>query len=148
TGRHLYAGGMTDQLPKNSVTTDPARIVEGFLYAMRNKDFDAMDAALDDDVVYQNVGLPIIRGRRRTVTFLQRGLSRPSAGFDVKIHRIATEGSAVLTERTDVIIFGPFQPQFWVGGVVEVRDGRITLWRGYFDFSHTPQGRVRPPAAT
>jgi limonene-1,2-epoxide hydrolase len=138
---------MTDQLPKHSVTTDPARIVEGFLYAMRDKDFDAMDAALDDDVVYQNVGLPIIRGRRRTVTFLQRGLSRPSAGFDVKIHRIATEGSAVLTERTDVIIFGPFQPQFWVCGVFEVRDGRITLWRDYFDFLDILKGSVRALAA-
>jgi len=138
---------MTDQLPKNSVTTDPARIVEGFLYAMRNKDFDAMDAALDDDVVYQNVGLPIIRGRRRTVTFLQRGLSRPNAGFDVKIHRIATEGSAVLTERTDVIIFGPFQPHFWVCGVFEVRDGRITLWRDYFDFLDILKGSVRALAA-
>ena len=70
-----------------------------------------------------------------------RGLSRPSAGFDVKIHRIATEGSAVLTERTDVMIFGAVRSlQFWVCGVFEVRDGRITLWRDYFDFLRHRQG--------
>jgi limonene-1,2-epoxide hydrolase len=137
---------MTDQLSNGSVTTDPARVVESFLYALRDKDFDAADEALDDDLVYQNVGLPTIRGRQRTMKLL-RGLSRPNAGFDVKIHRIASEGSAVLTERTDVLIFGPFQAHFWVCGVFEVRDGRITLWRDYFDFLDIVKGSVRALAA-
>lgn len=53
--------------------------------------------------------------------------------WDVKIHRIVTDGTSVLTERTDAIIIGPFQAHFWVCGVFEVRDGRITLWRDYFD---------------
>ena len=137
---------MTDQLPEQSVTTNPTRTVETFLYAMRDKDFDAMDAALDDDLVYQNVGLPTIRGRARTMKFL-RSLSRPNMGFDVKIHRIAAEGTAVLTERTDMLVFGPFQPQFWVCGVFEVRDGRITLWRDYFDFLDVVRATVRALAA-
>ena len=137
---------MTDQLPDRSVTTDPARVVESFLYALRDKDFDAADEVLDDDLVYQNVGLPTIRGRQRTMKLLG-GLSRPNAGFDVKIHRIASEGSAVLTERTDVLIFGPFRAHFWVCGVFEVREGRITLWRDYFDFVDIVKGSVRALAA-
>jgi limonene-1,2-epoxide hydrolase len=28
---------------------------------------------------------------------------------------------------------GPLRLQFWVCGVFEVHDGRITLWRDYFD---------------
>ena len=137
---------MTDQLPDRSLTTDPARVVETFLYALRDKDFDAADEVLDDDLVYQNVGLPTIRGRQRTMKLLG-GLSRPNAGFDVKIHRIASEGSAVLTERTDVLIFGPFRAHFWVCGVFEVREGRITLWRDYFDFVDIVKGSVRALAA-
>ena len=137
---------MTDQLPDRSLTTDPARVVETFLYALRDKDYDAADDALDDDLVYQNVGLPTIRGRQRTMKLLG-GLSRPNAGFDVKIHRIASEGSAVLTERTDVLSFGPFQAHFWVCGVFEVREGRITLWRDYFDFVDIVKGSVRALAA-
>ena len=137
---------MTDQLSDHSVTTDPARVVEAFLYALRDKDFDAADETLDDDLVYQNVGLPTIRGRQRTMKLL-RGLSRPNTGFDVKIHRIASEGSAVLTERTDVLIFGPFQAHFWVCGAFEVRDGRITLWRDYFDFLDIVKASVRALAA-
>jgi limonene-1,2-epoxide hydrolase len=133
---------MTEQLPDRSTTTDPALLVETFLYALRDKDFDAADATLDDDLVYQNVGLPTIRGRQRTMKMM-RGLDRPNAGFDVKIHRIATEGSAVLTERTDVLTFGSFSAHFWVCGVFEVRDGRITLWRDYFDFYDFTKGIVR-----
>jgi limonene-1,2-epoxide hydrolase len=137
---------MTDQLPDRSVTTDPAHVVETFLYTLRDKDFDAADAALDDDVVYQNVGYSLIRGRQRTMKIM-RGLSRPNAGFDVKFHRIATEGNAVLTERTDVLAFGPFEAHFWVCGVFEVRDGRITLWRDYFDGIDFLKGIVRGLAA-
>ncbi|HEY7052277.1 MAG TPA: limonene-1,2-epoxide hydrolase family protein [Mycobacterium sp.] len=137
---------MTDQLPNLSTKTEPARVVETFLYALRDKDFDAADATLDDDVVYQNYGYSNVRGRHRTMK-LMRGLSRPSAHFDVKIHRIATEGSAVLTERTDVLGFGRFEAHFWVCGVFEVRDGRITLWRDYFDAVDFLKGIVRGLAA-
>lgn len=133
---------MTDQLPEPTVTTDPARVVEGFLYALRDKDFDAADAALDDDVVYENVGYSRIRGRHRTMKIM-RGLSRPSFGFDVKFHRVAVDGSSVLTERTDVLSFGPLAASFWVCGVFEVRDGRITLWRDYIDGIDFIKGIVR-----
>jgi limonene-1,2-epoxide hydrolase len=133
---------MTEQLPDISVQTEPARVVETFLYALRDKDFDAMDVALDDDVIYQNVGYPTIRGRKRTMKFA-RGLARPSLRFDVKFHRIATEGTAILTERTDMLAFGRFEAYFWVCGVFEVRDGRITLWRDYFDNLDVLKGIIR-----
>ena len=61
----------------------------------------------------------------------RRGQGR--VGFEVKFHRIAAEGNAVLTERTDALVFGPLRMQFWVCGVFEVHGGRITLWRDYFD---------------
>lgn len=133
---------MTDQLPEPTVTTDPARVVETFLYALRDKDFDAADTVLDDDLVYENVGYTTVRGRHRTMKIM-RGLSRPSMGFDVKFHRVAVDGTSVLTERTDVLAFGPFAAQFWVCGVFEVRDGRITLWRDYFDGIDFIKGIIR-----
>jgi len=39
--------------------------------------------------------------------FWRRIFDRPSGGFEAKIHRIAVEGVSVLTERTDVMVFGP-----------------------------------------
>ena len=102
-----------------------------FLHALQDADLDTAGAALADDLVYQNVGLPTIHGRQRA---MKLSLAGRASGFEVKFHRIAADGAAVLTERTDVLIFGPLRLQFWVCGVFEVHDGRITLWRDYFDF--------------
>ena len=122
---------MTEQTTELSTDTNAA-VVEKFLYALRDKDLDTAGALLDDNLVYENVGLPTIRGRRRTMK-LFAGMQRPSMGFDVKFHRVAADGNTVLTERTDALIFGRVRLNFWVCGVFEVREGRITLWRDYFD---------------
>ena len=122
---------MTDQTSAVANATN-SRTVEAFLFALRDQDFDAADALLADDLVYENVGLPTIRGRARAMKMFRAMEGR--AGFDVTFHRIAEEGVVVLNERTDALILGPLRLQFWVCGVFEVHDGRITLWRDYFDF--------------
>ena len=110
---------------------DNARTVENFLTALQHQDIDAAGAVLDDNIVYQNVGFPTIRGRVRAIKLFRSMEGR--AGFEVKTHRIAVNGSTVLTERTDALVFGRLRLQFWVCGVFEVNGGRITLWRDYFD---------------
>jgi len=126
-------------------TTDNTRTVEGFLNALQDADFETAEAALDDNLVYENVGLPTIRGRSRAMKLLRQMDGR--TGFEVKIHRIAADGATVLTERTDALILGPLRLQFWVCGVFEVHDGRITLWRDYFDFFDMLKATARGLAA-
>jgi limonene-1,2-epoxide hydrolase len=121
------------------------RTVEGFLNALQDADYETVDAALDDNLVYENVGLSRIRGGRRTAKMLRKMEGR--MGFEVKIHRIAADGAAVLTERTDALIFGPLRIQFWACGVFEVRNGRIILWRDYVDIYDMFKGFVRGLAA-
>jgi len=113
------------------IQPDNARTVENFLTALQDRDIDAAGAVLDEHLVYQNVGFPTIRGRARAIKLFRSMEGR--AGFEVKTHRIAVNGSTVLTERTDALVFGRVRLQFWVCGVFEVTDGRITLWRDYFD---------------
>jgi limonene-1,2-epoxide hydrolase len=137
---------MTDQASRASSDVDNARTVETFLYALQDEDFDTMDAAMADDIVWQNVGLLTLRGRRRVMRLIRHGEGR--SGFEVKIHRVAAEGNAVLTERTDALIIGPVRLQFWVCGVFEVHAGRITLWRDYFDMWDITKATLRGIAAT
>jgi limonene-1,2-epoxide hydrolase len=129
---------LTDTSPKS---TENIRTVEGFLNALQHEDFDAVAASFDDDLVYENVGLSRMRGGRRTAKMLSRMQGR--IGFEVKIHRIAADGAAVLTERTDALIIGPLRIQFWACGIFEVHDGRITLWRDYVDIYDMFKGFLR-----
>ena len=122
-------------------TTENTRAVEAFLNALQEQDFDTIEALFHDDLVYENVGYSRIRGGRRTAKLLSRMQGR--IGFEVKIHRIAADGSAVLTERTDALIFGPLRIQFWACGIFELRDGRITLWRDYVDTYDMFKGLLR-----
>lgn len=137
---------MTDQASGLKSDVDNVRAVETMLYALQDEDFDTIDGLLADNIEWQNVGFPTIRGRQRIVRMFRRGQGR--YGFEVKIHRIAAEGNAVLTERTDALIFGPLRIQFWVCGTFEVHAGRITLWRDYFDMLDFVKGTVRGIAAT
>jgi limonene-1,2-epoxide hydrolase len=136
---------MTDQVSRSTSDVDNAHTVEKFLYALQDADFDTAETALSDSLVYQNVGLPTIHGRARTMKLLRSMEGR--LGFEVKIHRIAAEGNAVLTERTDALVIGPLRLQFWVCGVFEVHAGRITLWRDYFDMWDITKGTLRGVAA-
>lgn len=122
--------------------TEPRAVVEAFLAALAGPDLDAAEALLDEHVRYVNVGLPTVRGRRRTIGVL-RPLARPGISFEVYLHAVAVEGPTVLTERTDVLVFGPVRLQFWVTGRFDVHDGRITLWRDSFDYLDCTRALLR-----
>ncbi|KLO29486.1 limonene-1,2-epoxide hydrolase [Mycobacterium haemophilum] len=126
-------------------SAENVRTVEVFLTALQDEDYETADAALDDNLVYQNVGLPTIHGRNKTITLWRKMAGR--IGFEIKIHRIVADGDAVLCERADAVIVGPLRVQFWVCGVFEVHNGRITLWRDYFDFFDLFKATVRGLAA-
>ena len=52
-----------------------------------------------------------------------------------------------MTERTDALEAHRFRAEFWVCGAFEVREGKILLWRDYFDWPTvtvaTAKGAVR-----
>ena len=110
--------------------------------ALAASDLDRAMALVAEDIVYKNVGLPTIRGRRRVAKALG-ALDRPTVSFEVYLHAISADGPVVLTERTDVLNFGRFRAQFWVWGRFDVHDGQITLWRDSFDFLDTFRATVR-----
>ena len=107
------------------------RVVREFLDALVAGDPDTARQYLHPDIVWHNVSLPKIRGIESVMRIL-RGMSRPGVGVDVRLHRIADEGTAVLTERTDILIWNRLRTEFWVCGTFEIEDGKILVWRDYF----------------
>lgn len=117
-------------------TLAPGAVVTAFLDALERQDVEAGLALVDDRIVYRNVSLPPIRGATALRRLFVRWAGVSGTGFEVVVHRLAVDGTTVLTERTDVLLLGPLRLQFWVCGTFEVVDGRITLWRDYFDYAN------------
>jgi limonene-1,2-epoxide hydrolase len=107
-------------------------VVESFLAALEVKDLERASALLADDVVYQNVPLPPDRGKAAVLRTLNR-LNKLVDHFEVKMHHAAERDGVVLTERTDILSGPLLYLDIWVCGTFEVRDGKVTLWRDYFD---------------
>lgn len=135
---------MTDTGPADATapTPGPIEVVQTFLGALQRGDVDEAVDLLAPDATWHNVPFPPARGRD-TIARQLRGLDRYDMEFEVRMHNIAGEGPVVLTERTDVLSFGPVGGEFWVCGTFEVHDGLITVWRDRFDFVDVLAGTVR-----
>jgi limonene-1,2-epoxide hydrolase len=120
-----------------------ALIVDRFLTLLSEDEVDQAVDLLADDVAYTNVSLPTIRGRENVRRVMRATLGRSAASFEVYTHNMGAAGDVVLTERTDVLSFGPVRVQFWVYGRFEVRRGQIAVWRDSFDWLNVTGATVR-----
>ncbi|ADG79138.1 Limonene-12-epoxide hydrolase OS=Tsukamurella paurometabola (strain ATCC 8368 / DSM / CCUG 35730/ CIP 100753 / JCM 10117 / KCTC 9821 / NBRC 16120 / NCIMB 702349 / NCTC 13040) OX=521096 GN=Tpau_2535 PE=4 SV=1 [Tsukamurella paurometabola] len=121
---------------------DDQATVRKFLADLADARVEDALAAFDENVVYTNVGLPTLRGRNQAGRVVKL-LAKPGLGFGVELTSSAAEGGTVLTERIDELRVGPFRMRFWVCGRFDVVDGRIVLWRDYFDNLDVFKGIIR-----
>ena len=119
----------------------PTDVVQDFLRALEGDDVDAAVGLLAPNAAWINVSLPAIRGRDRIERILRFSAGR--IGFRVHFHEVAGDGSVVVTERDDALVFGPVEQRFWVWGRFEVEDGLITVWRDSFDWLDYIVGLLR-----
>lgn len=112
-------------------------IVSDFIAAIERKDLDAACALLTEDCEYDNVPMGKVHGRDAVAASLGPFLGM-CRGVDWVVYRQvgrdAADGSGtVINERLDRFEM----PQGWVevpvAGVFELVNGRISLWRDYFD---------------
>ena len=97
------------------------------------RDIDAILALLTDDIAYENVGMGVCNGPDEV-----RALLGP---FLDGTERVAWEvlaqleqGDQVMNERVDRFFLpGGKQAEARVAGYFEVRDGKVSRWRDYFD---------------
>ena len=108
-------------------------IVEAFIAAWNRMDWEAVVAALDENVLYHNIPMEAIRGRSEAEKFI-RGMQPQEVNW--KILAIAETGNKVLTERVDdFVMANGKQLSLPVMGVFEIEQGLIKAWRDYFDLA-------------
>ena len=119
-----------------SDSADAIAVVERFLACLEAMDLEGVRELLAANAVYQNYPLPADRGIDAVMKTLKRFTALVDE-FRVETHNIAEKDGVVLTERTDILV-GPFvYLDIRVNGTFEVEDGKIVLWRDYFDVGET-----------
>jgi limonene-1,2-epoxide hydrolase len=128
-----YAG----QPGPEAVNTDgsrPDEVVRAFVAAIERKEIDAALALVADDVVYDNVPIGTVTGPDGIRGALSRLLGTAEQIEWVTRHQVST-GDVVMNERLDRFQLGDRWVEVPVAGLFVLRDGRIALWRDYFDLA-------------
>ena len=111
----------------------PEETVNEFIRRVVSKDLDGACELVSDDHEYDNVPM----GKNFGPDGLKAFLGPMTDGIDevqFVTHRQTVTGNVVMNERTDRFRIGEHWLDLPVAGVFEVDDdGKISLWRDYFD---------------
>jgi limonene-1,2-epoxide hydrolase len=111
----------------------PSEVVARFIEAIERKDIDAAVAMTAPGISYENMPISPIVGHEGLAATLRSFLD-PVDEVDWQVLRQVEAGTVVVNERLDRFRIGDGWLELPVAGVFEVDgDGRLTLWRDYFD---------------
>lgn len=119
--------------------------VEAFLAAFAVMDVDRALTFLADDVEYANIPLLTVHGHDGVREVLEPFFA-PIHENEFLILRGAATGPVVFLERLDRHRLDHGWRELPVNSVFEVHDGKITVWRDYFDLATAAQIHDPGPA--
>ena len=124
--------------------TSTLELVNTFMQAAAARDYDTALSLLSEDVEYQNMPLPAVKGRDAVRETLEALLGMASESEWV-VHRELSDDSTVMNERTDRFLVGGRGLELQGAGMFQIRAGHIVLWRDYFDLD-TIMKQMAPPS--
>lgn len=108
-------------------------VVTALMQACQARDLDAACALVTDDIEYDNVPIGKVFGPEGVRKVLSGGVMAEARDIEWVVHRQVAQGDTVMNERTDRFLVGDRWLEIPIGAVFEVRDGKVALWRDYFD---------------
>jgi limonene-1,2-epoxide hydrolase len=111
---------------------DAEQIVRRFCDAFDGSNAESLRPYFTDDVVYHNIPLDPAVGIDATIAFIE-GFFGMCESMTIETVHLAVRDNLVLTERIDTFTVGDVVAPLPVMGTFEIRDGKISAWRDYFD---------------
>lgn len=108
-------------------------IVTALIRACERRDLDAVCALVSDDIEYDNVPIAKVHGPDGVRSVLSGGVTQAASEVEWVVHRQVESGDTVMNERTDRFLVDGRWVEIPIAAVFVVRDGRVALWRDYFD---------------
>ncbi len=111
---------------------DAEQLVRQFCRTFEAHDAEALRPFFTEDVVYHNIPMDRAVGVDAAVAFIDGFFGMCSSMVIETVH-LAVRDNVVLTERVDTFTVGDVVAPLLVMGTFEIRDGKISAWRDYFD---------------
>jgi limonene-1,2-epoxide hydrolase len=119
---------------------DPEDVVSGLLGALEMLDIEEIMSWVDDDVVFQNTGLPDMIGSEAMAQFMSP-LAPALESMTIDVVSLMAKGNVVCAERIEHFVIAPGSPigipgaelTMRVAGWFEVEHGVVVRWSDYWD---------------
>ena len=119
---------MTDTASRNE------QIIRSFISDWASLDASALAAYFTEDGVYYNMPVQPVAGRDNVEKFIAGFISSWTA-TDWELLNIVADGNIVIAERVDRTRTTAGDVDLPCVGVFEMTDGKIKVWRDYFDMA-------------
>ncbi len=113
---------------------DAERVVRDLCDGFARHDAETLRQYFTDDVVYHNIPMDPAVGIDATIAFID-GFFAMCEKMVIETSHLAVKDNVVLTERVDTFTVGDVVASLPVMGTFEIRGGKISAWRDYFDMA-------------
>jgi len=112
--------------------TDNETIVREFVAAWPRLDANELAAYFTEDGVYHNIPTGPVSGREKIRKFIAAFIADWTS-TEWELVNVVADGDLVVAERVDRTRLGKRQIDLPCLGVFEMENGKIKIWRDYFD---------------
>ena len=111
----------------------PGEIVTALVRACEARDLDRACSLVTDDIEYDNVPMGKVYGPEGVRKVLSAGVTQEATDIEWRVLEKVEQGDIVMNERVDCFLVNDTWIEIPIAALFKVRDGKICLWRDYFD---------------
>ena len=112
--------------------SDNVQIIKDFIAAWSNLDSNELVDYFSEDGIYYNMPTQPVQGKEQLKQFIGSFISNwTKTNWDTL--NIISKGDVVIAERLDRTEVGDIKVDLPCCGVFEMEEGKIKVWRDYFD---------------
>jgi limonene-1,2-epoxide hydrolase len=111
-----------------------ADVVRDFLSAWSRLNAAELAAYFAEDGVYHNMPASPIQGRQKIEQFIA-GFIKSWTATEWEVVNVLASGNVVMVERIDHTRMGERHVDLPCCGIFEMKNGKIQIWRDYFDMA-------------
>ena len=112
--------------------SDNVQTIKAFIAAWSNLDIDELVGYFCEDGIYYNMPAQPVQGHEKLKLFIEGFIAKWTKTTWETLNIIG-EGNVVIVERLDRTEVGDIKVDLPCCGVFEMEEGKIKIWRDYFD---------------